>query len=87
MLSPIVWEYVSRHGAKWQLALAWLGTAAVVLLASNCESWIVFAIATVLLGWAYARWLGFHTVKLLGPIALVAVMAGVGAYQVNPKFA
>lgn len=37
MLSPIVWEYVSRHGAKWQLALAWLGTGAVVLLASNRE--------------------------------------------------
>ncbi len=87
MLSPIVWEHVSRHGAKWQLALAWTGTAAVVLLASNRESWVMFAVATLLWGWAYALRLGFHPVKLLAPIALAAVMAGAGAYQVNPKFA
>lgn len=87
MLSPIVWEYVARHGAKWQLAAAWLGTAAVVLLASNRESWIVFALVTVMWVWVYARRLGFNPAKLLGPIALAAVLAGVGAYQVNPKFA
>src|SRR5512141_1064877 len=60
MLSPLVWEYVSRQFAKWQLALVWLGTAAVVLLASNRESWIVFAIATVMWTWVYARRLGFN---------------------------
>ncbi len=87
MLSPVVWEYVSRHGAKWQLALAWLGTAAVVLLASNRQSWIIFAVATLLWSWVYARRLGFHPVKLLAPLALVAVIAGVGAYQAYPKFA
>lgn len=87
MLSPIVWEYVSRHGAKWQLVLAWLGTAAVVLLASNRQSWIVFAVASVMWGWVYARRLGFHPAKLIAPIALVAVAAGVGGYQINPKFA
>ncbi len=87
MLSPIVWEYVSRHGAKWQLALAWLGTAAVVLLASNRESWIVFAVATVMWVWVYARRLGFHPLKLLTPIVLIAALAGAGAYQANPKFA
>jgi hypothetical protein len=87
MLSPIAWEYVSRHGAKWQLALAWLGTAAVVLLASNRESWIVFAIATVMWIWVYARRQGFHPVKLLVPIALAAMVAGAGAYHANPKFA
>ncbi len=87
MLSPIVWEYVSRNGAKWQLGLAWLGTAAVVLLASNRESWIVFALATVMWVWVYARRLGFHPFKLLAPIALVAVVASMGAYQGNPKFA
>ena len=87
MLSPIVWEYVSRHGAKWQLALAWLGTAAVVLLASNRESWIVFALATLLWSWTYARRLGLHPIKLLLPIALAAGVAGFGAYQANPKFA
>ena len=87
MLSPIVWEYVSRHGAKWQLALAWLGTAAVVLLASNRESWIVFAIATLMWTWVYARRLSFHPLKLLVPIALAVVLAGISAYQVNPKFA
>jgi len=87
MLSPIVWEYVSRNGAKWQLALAWLGTAAVVLLASNRESWIVFAIATLMWSWVYARRLGFHPFKLLALIALVAVVAAMGAYQANPKFA
>ena len=87
MLSPIVWEYISRHGSKWQLALAWLGTAAIVLLASNRESWIVFAIATVLWSWVYARRLGFHPARLLVPLVLVAVVAGVGAYQVNSKFA
>ena len=87
MLSPIVWEYVSRNGAKWQLALAWLGTAAVVLLASNRESWIVFAIATLMWCWVYARRLGFHPIKLLAPIVLAGVVAGVAAYQVNPKFA
>ena len=87
MLSPMVWEYFSRHGAKWQLALAWLGTAAVVLLASNRESWIVFAVANVVWGWVYARRLGFNPLKLLVPIVLVAAIAGVGVYQVNPKFA
>jgi O-antigen ligase len=87
MLSPVVWEYVSRHGAKWQLALAWLGTAAVVLLASNRQSWIVFAVATLLWGWTYARRLGLHPVKLLAPLALAAVIAGAGAYQAYPKFA
>lgn len=87
MLSPLVWEYVSRQCAKWQLALAWLGTAAVVLLASNRESWIVFALATGMWSWVYARRLGFNPFKLLVPIVLVAVVAGVGAYQVNPKFA
>jgi hypothetical protein len=87
MLSPIVWEYVSRQGAKWQLALVWLGTATVVLLASNRESWIVFAIATVLWSWVYARRLGFHPVKLLASITVISVVVGVGAYHVNPKFA
>ena len=87
MLSPMVWEYFSRHGAKWQLALAWLGTAAVVLLASNRESWIVFAIANLMWGWIYARRLGLNPLKLLVPIVLLAAIAGIGAYQVNPKFA
>lgn len=87
MLSPLVWEYVSRHGAKWQLALAWFGTAAVVLLASNRESWIVFAIATLLWSWVYARRLGVHPVRLLVPLALAAAIMGAGAYQANPKFA
>ena len=87
MLSPIVWEYVSRHGAKWQLALAWLGTAAVVLLASNRESWIVFAVATLMWSWVYARRLDFNPLKLLVPTVLLAVIAGAGTYQVNPKFA
>ncbi len=87
MLSPMVWEYFSRHGAKWQLILAWLGTSAVVLLASNRESWIVYAVANVMWGWVYARRLGFNPLKLLVPIVVVAVMAGVGAYQINPKFA
>lgn len=87
MLSPIVWEYVSRNGAKWQLALAWLGTAAVVLLASNRQSWIVFAIASVMWSWVYAQRLGFHPARLLVPIVVVAVVAGVGAYQANDKFA
>ncbi|MBW8330058.1 MAG: O-antigen ligase family protein [Thiobacillus sp.] len=86
MLSPIVWEYVSRHGTKWQLALAWLGTAAVVLLASNRESWIVFALATLIWSWAYARRLGLHPARLLLPLILVAGLAGVVAYQTNPKF-
>ncbi len=86
MLSPFVWEYVSRHGAKWQLALAWLGTAAVVLLASNRQSWIVFALATLIWGWAYARRLGLHPARLMLPLILVAGLAGVGAYQTNPKF-
>ena len=87
MLSPIVWEYVSRYTEKWKLALAWLGTAAVVLLASNRESWIVFALATVMWSWTYARRLGLTPRKLLVPVALVAVIAGAATYQVNPKFA
>ena len=86
MLSPLVWEYVSRHGNKWQLGLAYAGTASVVLLASNRESWIVFAIATVLWTWTYARRLGFHPARLLAPIAAVVIVAGLGAYQFNPKF-
>ena len=85
-LSPFVWEYVSRHGAKWQLALAWLGTAAVVMLASNRQSWIVFALATLIWGWVYARRLGLHPARLILPLMLVAGLAGVGAYQTNPKF-
>lgn len=87
MLAPIVWEYVSRHGAKWQLAAAWLGTAAVVMLASNRESWIVFALATLIWSWVYAVRLGLHPARLLLPLMLVAGLAGVGAYQANPKFA
>ncbi len=87
MLSPFAWEYVSRYGAKWQLALVWLGTAAVVLLASNRESWIVFALATLIWSWAYSRRLGLHPVRLQLPLILVAGLAGVGAYQTNPKFA
>lgn len=87
MLSPIVWEYVSRHGAKWQLALAWLGTAVVVLLASSRESWIVFAIGSLIWSWVYARRLGFHPVRLIAIMALVTGVVWVGAYQVNPKFA
>lgn len=87
MLSPIVWEYVSRHGAKWQLALTWLATAAVVLLASNRESWIVFAIATVIWGWVHARRQGGHPAKFLAPVVLSAAVAAMGAYQFNPKFA
>jgi O-antigen ligase len=87
MLSPIVWEYASRNGKKWHLALAWLGTAAVVLLASNRESWIVFALATVMWVWVYARRLEFHPLTLLTPIVLIAAVAGAGAYQANPKFA
>lgn len=86
MLSPIVWEYVSRHGATWQLALAWLGTAAVVLLASNRQSWIVFALATLIWGWVYARRLGLHPARVLLPLILVAGLAGFGVYQTNPKF-
>lgn len=86
MLSPFVWEYVSRHGAKWQLALAWLGTAAVLLLASNRESWIVFALATLIWGWVYAKRLGLHPARLLLPLILVAGLVSVGAYQINPKF-
>lgn len=85
-LSPFVWEYVSRHGAKWQLALAWLGTATVVLLASNRQSWIVFALATLIWGWTYSRRLGLHPARLFLPLMLVAGLAGVGAYQTNPKF-
>lgn len=87
MLSPIVWEYFSRYGTRWQLALAWLGTAAVVLLASNRESWIVFAIATLMWMWVYARRLGLYPLKLLIPVALIGVLAGTGAYHANPKFA
>lgn len=87
MLSPIVWEYFSRDGARWKLALAWLGTAAVVLLASNRESWIVFTVATVIWTWVYARRLGFSPLRLMLPIAVVSVIAGAAAYQVNPKFA
>ena len=87
MLSPIVWEYVSRHGAKWQLALAYFATAAVVMLASNRQSWVVFALATLLWGWTYARRHGLRPVRMLMPIALAAVIAGGTAYQLNPKFA
>jgi hypothetical protein len=86
MLSPLLWEYASRHGSKGQLVLAWAGSAAVVLLASNRESWIMFALATLLWGWVYAQRLGFHPAKLLAPLTLVAVFAGIGAYQLNPKF-
>lgn len=87
MLSPVVWEYVSRHGAKWQLALAWLGTAAVVLLASNRESWIVFALATAVWGWSYGHRQGLRPLRMLVPAVLVAVLGGIAAYQLNPKFA
>lgn len=87
MLSPIVWEYVSRHGVKWQLAAVWLGTAAVVMLASNRESWIVFAIVTLMWTWVYARRQGVHPMKILMPVALTVAVAGIGVYQVNTKFA
>lgn len=87
MLSPVVWEYVSRHGAKWQLALAWLGTAAVVLLASNRQSWVVFALATVLWGWRYTHSHGLRTLWMLVSAFAIAALTGTAAYQFNPKFA
>lgn len=87
MLSPIVWEYVSRHGAKWQLALAWVGTAAVILLASNRQSWIVFALASAVWGWVYARRLGLHPAKLLLPTLLLVALAGGLGYKTNIKLA
>lgn len=87
MLSPVVWEYVSRTGTKSQLALTWLGTATVVLLASNRQSWMAFALATALWGWAYACRHGLRPLRMLVPAVLVAVLAGTAAYQVNPKFA
>ncbi|MBT9498183.1 MAG: O-antigen ligase family protein, partial [Zoogloea sp.] len=87
MLSPIVWEYVSRNGAKWQLGLAWLGTAAVVLLASNRQSWVVFALATLIWGISYSYRQGMRPVRMLAPVVLIAVLAGMAAYHFNPKFA
>ncbi len=87
MLSPMVWEHFSRQDAKWKLTLAWLGTSAVVLLASNRESWIIYAIATLMWGWVYARRLGFSPLKLLVPVVLIGALAGTIAYEVNPKFA
>ena len=87
MLSPIVWEYTSRQGTKWWLASAWLGTASVVLLASNRQSWVAFALATMVWGWSYAHRLGLRPLRLLAPVVLVAVLAGSAAYQFNPKFA
>ncbi|ODU13906.1 MAG: hypothetical protein ABS91_00790 [Thiobacillus sp. SCN 64-35] len=87
MLSPVVWEYVSCHGRKWQLVLAWLGTAAVVLLASNRQSWVVFALATVVWGWRYAHSQGLRPLRMLVPAMLAAVLAGFTAYHLNPKFA
>lgn len=87
MLSSVVWEYVSRVGTKWHLALAWAGTAAVVLLASNRQSWVVFALATVLWGWRYARRCGLRPLRMLMPMLLIAGLAGTAAYQFNPKFA
>ena len=86
MLSPLVWEYVSRTGAKWQLALVWLGTAAVVMLASNRESWIVFALATLIWSWSYARRSGWHPARIMLPLVLATALIGAGAYQGNPKF-
>lgn len=44
-LSPAVWEYIPRQGAKWQFVLMWLGAAVVVLLASNQQSRVVFGLA------------------------------------------
>ena len=58
-----------------------------MLLASNRQSWIVFAVASVMWSWVYARRLGFHPARLLVPIVVIASMAGVGAYQVNDRFA
>lgn len=87
VLSPFVWEYASRHGAKWQLALAWLGTAIVVLLASNRESWIVFAVGSLIWSWVHARRLGSSPLRLFAYMALATVLMWVGAYQINPKFA
>lgn len=87
MLSPIVWEYVSRVGPKWQLGLVWLGTAAVVLLASNRESWMVFGLATVVWGWGFAQRLRFRPLRILAPAALVVILAGLTAYHFNPKLA
>lgn len=87
MLAPIIWEYVYQRGSRWQLAVAWLGTIVVVLLASNRQSWIVFMIATLLWGTVYARRLGLRPVRLLLASGLVCLVAGIAAYQVNPKFA
>lgn len=87
ILAPILWEYVFRRGRTWHLALAWFGTATVVLLASNRESWIVFAIVTAMWGWAYSRRVGFHPLKMLTLVALIVFVTASIAYQANPKLA
>lgn len=87
MLSPVVWEYVSRQGAKWQLALAWLTTAVVVLLASNRQSWVIFVLATALWGGRYAYSHGLRSLWMLVLALAITALAGTAAYQFNPKFA
>ncbi len=87
MLSPIVWEYVSRAGTKWQLGLAWMGTAAVVLLASNRESWVVFVLVTMVWAGDYAHRHDLRPLRILVPAVLTAVLAGFAAYHLNSKFA
>lgn len=87
MLSPIVWEYVSRHGAKWQLALAWLGTAAVVLLAGNRQGWVVFTLASVVWGSRFAWQAGVSPLRFLVPAGLVIVFALPAGYVLDARFA
>ncbi len=87
MLSPLLWEYVSRQGTRWQLVAVYAATAVVVLLSSNRQSWVVFALASLVWGSGYARRHGFSLIKILVPVALAALIAGYAGYVLNPKLA
>jgi Lipid A core - O-antigen ligase and related enzymes len=87
MLAPLLWAHVARRYSWPELLAIWIASMVIVLLASNRESWIMFAIATVLWGWHYARRAAIKPLVLFLPIVVATALVAYSADRLDPKVA